>query len=712
VNTSELLTWLCKNYEEHVQCWQAPDGTLMACIKTLGMAPVGIRVTDDSVIISDRGTTLKFLAKDIERKLTAADKRLLLRTCLPVAVRLRNGELVFEGWFDDILTGIILSWSQWPQSNSITNQRATGSKRSDGEEVGHVRTHDKQNGIVQTPQSIAVSLVHWAVRSASDRVLDIGAGTGVFLVEAYRRLVGLGAKLAQAPAQLYGVERDPALFAQLQDRFRAMTGSSLPNVQLGSLFESRFPLVDAVIGNPPYVRRWWLDNLDALHDALPLEAKMFNLKRLTDLACYFVMYAAQFLKPRGRLALVLTDAWLDMDYGIEFKRYLLRYFELRALAGFRSRVFDGVLVRPVLLLAEKATSEKPARSNVAFVSLRGSCPAVNLLPTRLRRSAQFVANGTMTLRRIRQDKLIPEDSWSIYLHAPPAYFVLAQHPLMAPLSSLAETRIGFQTFAKFFYVVRYENAEALRLERQFLCPYVTSLRDVDGPVIEDQSPITHYLVCCDREKAELRGTRLLDYITHWESQPLKPRGAPESVVGVHNLPRVRRARRQPWYNVVAEVRRRGAFPILLPRRLYKRFCAVWNRARRIANEDFIEVHPKAGVDLETLLAVLNSSVCELALRVHGHIYGGGVCNLNPGDIGKVPVLNIRVLSPAGVNALKSAYRQFISSGGSDREVIDRALCDLLNVSDDFSSAVCHGIAELKDLSVSVQRDFALTSSTP
>jgi hypothetical protein len=108
VNTSELLTWLCKNYEEHVQCWQASDGTLMACIKTLGMAPVGIRVTDDSVIISDRGTTLELLAKDIERKLTPADKRLLLRTCLPVAVRLRNGELVFEGWFDDILTGIIL----------------------------------------------------------------------------------------------------------------------------------------------------------------------------------------------------------------------------------------------------------------------------------------------------------------------------------------------------------------------------------------------------------------------------------------------------------------------------------------------------------------------------------------------------------------------------------------------------------------------------
>jgi len=575
-----------------------------------------------------------------------------------------------------------------------------------------VRTHDKQNGIVQTPQSIAALLVHWAVRSASDTVLDIGAGTGVFLMEAYRRLVELGAKLGQIPTQLYGVERDHALFAQLQDSFRAMTGSPLPNVQLGNLFESRFPLVDAVIGNPPYVRRWWMDNLDALRDALPSEAKKFNLKRLTDLACYFVMYAAQFLKPGGRLALVLTDAWLDTDYGIEFKRYLLRHFKLHAIVGFRSRVFHGVLVRPVLLLAEKATSEKPTRSNVAFVLLRNSCPAANLFITHLRCSAQFVANGTMTLRRIRQDNLNPEDPWSIYLHAPPAYFVLRQHPLMAPLSSLAETRIGFQTFAKFFYVVRSEDAEALGLERQFLCPYVTTLCDVDGPVIEEQSPITHYLIYCDREKADLRGTRLLDYITHWESQLLKPRGALKPVVGVHNLPRVRRARRQPWYNVVAEVRRRGAFPILLPRRLYNRFCAVWNRAKRIADENFIEVRPKAGVDLEALLAVLNSSVCELALRVHAHIYGGGVYNLNPGDIGKVPVLNIRVLSPAGVNALKSAYYQFISSGGSDRELLDRTLCELLNVSDDFYDAVCQGIAELKDLSVSVQRDFVLSSSTP
>ena len=42
-----------------------------------------------------------------------------------------------------------------------------------------------------------------------------------------------------------------------------------------------------------------------------------------------------------------------MRYGTAFKDYLLRTFRLRGMIGFQSQIFPDVLVRPVMILAEK-----------------------------------------------------------------------------------------------------------------------------------------------------------------------------------------------------------------------------------------------------------------------------------------------------------------------------------------------------------------------
>ena len=59
----------------------------------------------------------------------------------------------------------------------------------------------------------------------------------------------------------------------------------------------------------------------------------------------------------GRLALIVSDSWLDMRYGTAFKDYLLRTFRIRGMLGFQSQVFPDVLVRPVVILAEKRPEE-------------------------------------------------------------------------------------------------------------------------------------------------------------------------------------------------------------------------------------------------------------------------------------------------------------------------------------------------------------------
>ena len=53
---------------------------------------------------------------------------------------------------------------------------------------------------------------------------------------------------------------------------------------------------------------------------------------------------------------------------------------------------------------------------------------------------------------------------------------------MTPLASLAQMRIGLQSFAKMFYIVPREMQERWEIERRWLLPFIMSPKDVDTPV--------------------------------------------------------------------------------------------------------------------------------------------------------------------------------------------------------------------------------------
>ena len=340
----------------------------------------------------------------------------------------------------------------------------------------------KAQGFVRTPPFIAALLARWALRTPTDHVLDAGFGEGVFLLESTRRLLTLGASVQHLAAQLHGVDSHPDAVPGLQRTFRSYgLPAELPGVRAGDFFETEFPRVDVLIGNPPYVRRWWQKDVDALQVIAEQVQDVRTFSRLTDLACYFVIYGARFLKPGGRLALIVSDSWLDMRYGTAFKDYLLRTFRVRGMLGFQSQVFPDVLVRPVVILAEKRAEVKSSgRERVAFVSLNGRMPkAIPLDPCRLLTDAPEQVSGTI----VRLDELRPANSWTPLLYAPRAYAELSRHPGMTPLASLAQVRIGLQSFAKMFYIVPREMQQRWELERHWLLPFIMSPKDVDTPCL-------------------------------------------------------------------------------------------------------------------------------------------------------------------------------------------------------------------------------------
>ena len=516
--------------------------------------------------------------------------------------------------------------------------------------------------IAPTPPAVAANLVRWAVRSAADVVLDPDPAAGAFLPECVRRLRALGASDDRIAHQLHGTDSGPETAGALRQALRdGGLRANLAELRTGSPVGASPPAVDVLVGNLAVPRHADAEVLRSAVERLPEAA---GCSRLTDPQCLLLIHAAGFLKPGGRLAVILSDAWLDRRDGTAFKDYLLRAFVLRGVLAFRNPVYGQSPPRLLTLLAEKqAAPQATTRVAVAF-----ACHAADVPPELDPLLEGELAGGAM----VSPDALRPRARWSAFLYVPDAYHVLRDHPGLTRLDSLAHVRLGLQTFARPFFVVSLAALQRWQLERRWLMPLLLSPRQLVQPRLSTEVAPRHYVLACRQPKAKLAGTRLLDYIQYWENQVLAAGRRGRPVVGVHNLPRVARAGRQPWYNLLDDLARRGTAPILLPRRLYRDLRVAWNQAGWVAGENFIEITPRVGIQPQALLAVLTASVSELALRVNADEYGG-VYSLNAGSVGDVPVVDVRRLEAPALGPLTAAYRRFLRIGEPERGRLDAAV---------------------------------------
>lgn len=207
----------------------------------------------------------------------------------------------------------------------------------------------KARGAFFTPPEVAAYVARWAVRSGSDRVLEPSCGEAAFLLAAYERMNALPE--AAASTGLDGVELHIASARVARSLLREAGASA--RVRVGDFFALKPDAsYDAVIGNPPYVRYQDFDGSDR---AASRRAALRAGVALTGLAsswAAFTVHSALFLKPGGRLGLVLPAELLSVNYAAQVREFLMRRFARVRLVLFTERLFPGVLEDVVLLLAE------------------------------------------------------------------------------------------------------------------------------------------------------------------------------------------------------------------------------------------------------------------------------------------------------------------------------------------------------------------------
>lgn len=530
-------------------------------------------------------------------------------------------------------------------------------------------------GAIYTPQDVARFLTSWAIKNAKSKILDVGVGEGVFSFAAYNQLVSLGANPTTAQTQIYGSEIDVTVY----NRFLTLaenTNNNFPNLHNEDFFDLDFPPIDAVVGNPPYVRRTYIEKLDRIRQKVTTKDPIINelsLTRLTDLYIYFLLYAISALKPGGKIAVITADSWLNVGYGEGFKQYLQKHVQIEALITFDRPIFHDALVKPAIILAVKKRRIQ-ANATTHFIRLKNGLP-ISSVKNILEQPG--VNNPDITYSTVKSEELKVQEPWGVYFKIPDVFHEICSHPLMAKISNLAETRIGIQTLAKDFFVLTPEQAEASQIESEYLEPLAQSSKYFKAPIIQPDTPPIFYAFYCSKSKEELQGTHALEYILQGERAEVPVRGKNRKVTGYHNKERIKSDRRKFWYDLKSSIERRGRSPILIPRLIYRNFTVVWNKAVFVPGELFIEFFPFADYDLEVYLAVLNSSISEILLRAYSQVYGGGTYNIKPGKIKTVPILNIELLTGTQKKEIKYAYSQYLEDELHDRTCIDRVIYEIL-----------------------------------
>jgi len=512
----------------------------------------------------------------------------------------------------------------------------------------------KQLGAFYTPLPMARFLVNWAVRRADETVMDPGCGEAVFLLEAYRHLIELGASAEQAMGQIHGVEIDEAAYGRACRLLAEASGISASGIIHADFFQVQPdlfgpPRVDAIVGNPPYVRYHHFKGATRRRALLSARRAGVELTRLASSWTPYLIHAISFLKPDGRLAMVVPAELLQVDYAEPVRHFLLNRFSTVTIVAFDERVFPGVLEDTVLLLAESTGSPQGLR----VIRLKD---LEELAGLRQHLTEVPIVHGAEKAQK-----------WTSYLLPPEGllvYQTIAESPEAVMLGDLATVDIGVVTGNNAYFLLTEAKAHWWEIEPQFLTPAAPKPKMMPGARFSTQEweglrdgGAPCYLLNCQLPPSAAANYRVWNYIQRGMER------------GIHKGYKCRN--REPWYGVPGVC----VPPVFLTYMAHELPRLILNEAQVINHNlmhgVYFDVHSE---ELGAYVASFYTTFTMLSVELAGRSYGGGVLKLETKESERLHLIKPSV----------SAHRRLIEALPLiDEHLRRRAFDDALAIGDEI-----------------------------
>jgi type I restriction-modification system DNA methylase subunit len=433
---------------------------------------------------------------------------------------------------------------------------------------------------------------------------------------------------------------------------------------------------DCVVGNPPYTRQEEISKIapktkeykgGIIDKALTDNKgrKIAEISRRAGIYAYFFIHGTKFLQNGGRFGFIVSNSWLDVDYGKGLQEFFLNNYKIITIIESKvERWFEDADINTCIVILEKCSGEDRRRERyeniVRFVylkkQLRYFIPAAQDIWDRQvqRRNAiqdKFIKtimahNEIYDDEDLRifpkkqsqlweegydaEDKKYVGSKWGKYLRAPDIFFKILERgkDKLVPLKQIAEVRFGIKTGANEFFYLTEEEIKRRGIEREYLQHIIFTLKEVKGYIL-DKNTLKFKVLMCHKDKAELKGQKVLKYILEGEAK------------GFHKRPTC--SSRSLWYSLG----KGWAYaPLIFPAKVGERMPVFLNSGI-FEDKKLYGVTPKERNDIVVLAALLNSTLSRLFIEFTCRQLTGAQAIA---DIDVVVVENLLIFNPANLPA--------------------------------------------------------------
>jgi len=507
-------------------------------------------------------------------------------------------------------------------NQSIEHRRVEIQKKLDSQ-----KTPDERNRLGQfaTPTELAKDILSYAKNLLSKQTkiqfFDPAVGTGSF----FSALISTFPLSEIERAE--GIEVDPHYAGPSKEIWR----DSILNIRVSDFtheippdMNDRFNLI---ICNPPYVRHHHISTEDKQRlMKLSKERIGINTNGLAGLYCHFLILSHVWMKKNGIAGWLIPSEFMDVNYGIALKEYLLDKVKLLRIHRFDpdNVQFEDALVSSSVVWFQNI---KPSKSYQVEFSFGGTLiePAIS--------------------RNIPTEILGREPKWT-------RFPVLGARELSsgAKLSDIFTIKRGLATGNNNFFILSREQIKEHQLPFQFFRSILPSPRHLkmseikadneDNPRLE--KPL--YLLDCKlpEDKIKEEHPKLWTYLQ----------------IGIKNKVNTRYlcSNRAPWYSQ----EKREPAPILstyMGRNNQKKggrpFRFILNHSKATATNVYLLLYPKplfknAFQNNPGLIRIVWNALNNIStddLIEEGRVYGGGLFKIEPKELSKVSASGIIELIP-------------------------------------------------------------------
>ena len=558
-----------------------------------------------------------------------------------------------------------------------------------------------------TSADVVDLILKFCLKHEDDKVFDPSCGAGTFLVRAYQHKKLMNNRLLHQDIleSLWGVDiaKFPAHLATINLAVNDLSVlKNYPNIAKEDFFnltvhQSGFELpekwrktraqtlgveqreityprwFDCIVGNPPYTRQEEIAEItekEGYKESLIEKALYYGGRKLAEISkragihAYFFVHGTKFLKDGGRFGFIVSDSWLDADYGKGLQELFLEHYKIAAIITSKvERWFEDADINTCIIILERCKEQKERDKNfVRFVyllkPLRHFIPPAhdmwekqkqrldaigNLIKTILYHN-DFYQNDELRIYPKKQSELWNEgfdieekkytgSKWGKYLRAPEIFFKILEKgkDKLVPLKEIADVRFGIKTGANEFFYLTEEGIKERGIEKEFWMhkdekgnwvpnKVIVSPREVKKVVIapEDLSRVVLFI---NKDKSKLKNKKVLTYIRHGERKGFSERSTCAS--------------RKRWY----ELEYREPWPILYPMTHHDKQIVLSNKYGIQVDHRLFEIKPKRKRDALSLLCFLLSTASMLFKEFAGRTnLGEGALNTDGIDIEKLPVV--------------------------------------------------------------------------